>query len=625
MPYLMKLSFGPVQDFIASARKLEDLWAGSDILSQIMEAVLKELKENYQAEIIYPYLPDENDRVNCPNILLCQINDSDLDLKDLADKLAKKASDALNEIVSTQIENATKPDKFRLFKHQIEEQTNKFLQIAWACQGLDQESEVDSQIRELDATFDAVKRTRQFAKAEAKGVKCTLQTNLSVLFPQGRSYSDSAAREFWSEGLKNCFKGNAIKYIKIIRTRKGERFSSIGLAKRLYRRGNSLESPFPSTYSVATAKWRADVLTRLDKLKECLDTFYDKVKEASEDPTLNIFKTHRSCIPQLKQDASGYLDIVEWEPQVLLETDSIEPLKKDPLASVRKNLHQAAKELNLGPPPGHYALLLADGDSMGELVDSQPLPQRTELSQKLWEFASEAIGKTKGLYGRMIYAGGDDLMAVVPVENALSLACQWRNAYCQHMSSYDQVSVRATLSVALMVAPIDYPLNRLLQRAEHTLKFAAKDQDKDSLAIDLYKGTSLAASVVLPTEYARNGFKWDLASFSQDGRENRSIRSMSAKSLYDLNKDLLDLSSLVPSRKPEDVWRLAGKMAKSRLCTMRGLSESGATDSAEWVDRFIKAMDGVSQLRGNDRFRRPELLGQTLLTLEKMWKMWGTL
>ena len=57
MKYLFAASVGPVQGFIAAARKTRDLFAGSWIVSEIAKAASKHL-ENEQAELIFPFGTD---------------------------------------------------------------------------------------------------------------------------------------------------------------------------------------------------------------------------------------------------------------------------------------------------------------------------------------------------------------------------------------------------------------------------------------------------------------------------------------------------------------------------------------------------------------------------------------
>ena len=48
--HLLLFSIGPVQSFIASARKTEDLWAGSYLLSFLVEKAIQQLHQLSQVE-----------------------------------------------------------------------------------------------------------------------------------------------------------------------------------------------------------------------------------------------------------------------------------------------------------------------------------------------------------------------------------------------------------------------------------------------------------------------------------------------------------------------------------------------------------------------------------------------
>ena len=49
---MLLFQFGPVQVFIAQAETAQDLWAGSDLLSELTESVLKALPEG--TEVVFP-------------------------------------------------------------------------------------------------------------------------------------------------------------------------------------------------------------------------------------------------------------------------------------------------------------------------------------------------------------------------------------------------------------------------------------------------------------------------------------------------------------------------------------------------------------------------------------------
>ncbi|KLR75075.1 CRISPR-associated protein Crm2, partial [Geobacillus sp. T6] len=58
--YVVIFTVGPVQSFIASARKTEDFWSGSYILSYLVKEAIKRLYQvNANCEVVYPLVTKE--------------------------------------------------------------------------------------------------------------------------------------------------------------------------------------------------------------------------------------------------------------------------------------------------------------------------------------------------------------------------------------------------------------------------------------------------------------------------------------------------------------------------------------------------------------------------------------
>ena len=57
MNHLLQINLGPVQGFIATARRSRDLWFGSYILSELSKAVALAL-HTQGAKLIFPYMND---------------------------------------------------------------------------------------------------------------------------------------------------------------------------------------------------------------------------------------------------------------------------------------------------------------------------------------------------------------------------------------------------------------------------------------------------------------------------------------------------------------------------------------------------------------------------------------
>src|SRR5690606_2642271 len=122
------------------------------------------------------------------------------------------------------------------------------------------------------------------------------------------------------------------------------------------------------------------------------------------------------------------------------------------------------------------AVLLMDGDSMGSLLsalknDGGP----ARLSECLDQFSAQVDRYVRAVGGRTVYAGGDDVLAIVPAQDALAVAEQLRQAYQQALSSAARSSDIATISAAVVYAHWRYPLRQVLETAHHLLDDVAKD------------------------------------------------------------------------------------------------------------------------------------------------------
>ena len=69
MSHLLAISVGPVQEFIAAARRTRDLWFGSYLLSEISREVAKAV-ENQSGKLVFPTSSDVD---NVANVILAEL------------------------------------------------------------------------------------------------------------------------------------------------------------------------------------------------------------------------------------------------------------------------------------------------------------------------------------------------------------------------------------------------------------------------------------------------------------------------------------------------------------------------------------------------------------------------
>ena len=166
------------------------------------------------------------------------------------------------------------------------------------------------------------------------------------------------------------------------------------------------------------------------------------------------------------------------------------------LENVQKCIKKISQEEKgpMGDPVPYAAILKADGDRMGVLFSKAASADSTrEISRKLHEFASKVRQIVRDHRGHAIYAGGDDVLALVPLEHALccsqALAKSFKDELNGIAEKMDIVEdERPTLSVGLGIGHLMEPLGSLrarADRAEHAAKGDDEDTPRNALAIKI--------------------------------------------------------------------------------------------------------------------------------------------
>src|SRR5262249_6054713 len=128
-----------------------------------------------------------------------------------------------------------------------------------------------------------------------------------------------------------------------------------------------------------------------------------------------------------------------------------------------------------GEPGPYFATLAADGDHMGEALSTiDDIGRHRQLSLDLAGFATAARDKVKNHRGCLVYSGGDDVLAFVPVDRVLDCA----RALHTRFGEVDSVGRRLTLSVGIAIGHFMDPLEDHLLHAREAER-AAKSADLD--------------------------------------------------------------------------------------------------------------------------------------------------
>ncbi|MEI6179174.1 MAG: type III-B CRISPR-associated protein Cas10/Cmr2 [Chloroflexales bacterium] len=465
--YLLLITIGPVQEFIAAARRTRDLWAGSQLLSDLSRAAAEFLRTT-DADLIFPSQENLTNHDVVNRILaVVSVPPEELGprLEDhVREMLRKKAGETL-----VKINGLHTGGTLAFAKGQVDE----LLEIFWA--GVVRTDNYKHDRDNLEAALAARKNTRDFFQPvySAMVPKSSIDgTRESVIpeefFPQRNASAAEKKRKI--QRLFDLFGAG-----------QAERLSGVDLFKR-HAKGPDGQADFPSTSHFAALP----LLTRLRA--QGLDyaaamNLYVKALESQF--FARIEKLHTPRFKHLAL-AGGY------DASLLFEERLSDVVEEAELKEARGALADFFAAATKGErPEPYYAILHADGDNMGKVIDNQDgIARHKAFSQALDLFADSVRGivESAPYRGALVYAGGDDVLAFLPLDTALACAKHLADSFAKALKGYqgakDEV---ATLSVGLAICHHIEPLSDALNLARAAEKAAKGMKDKAALAITLSK------------------------------------------------------------------------------------------------------------------------------------------
>ncbi len=478
---LLLFSLGPVQSFIAEARRTHDLWAGSKILVDVTRAAIATI-DPAGKNLVFPAHVEAHKQKSIPNVFAMLVP------FDNAEQLAQAAREAaqkkLREIAQEALKRLSGVSPDEVFDKIWNRQLERHLECNWvACKSIAGESHGKWYERARRA-LEARKRTRNFPEAEESGMKDSLSGQRSALF----TAPFTNPKKFWEAVQKQ------LDNKSILQAKGRERLDTLGLAKRFSRWPQEVDH-FPSVSSVASALFlqqaKNDAPGALAEFERALDDL-EKQKIIFALPNFN---NALAALPDWHHD--GYYFYEERLRDKVVEYE----MGETPSSAQQRALHAAQTKLaNLRkkvdyPLSSYYAILMMDGDSMGRRVsDCDKIEQHRQLSEKMEDFA-RFVTKLKPAGSAVIYAGGDDVMMLLPLRHALAVAQQLRDEYVKLFNEWASEAfgaekaetIRFTCSAGLVIAHHLSPLDAVLQEARAAEKRAKNLYDRDALAITVLK------------------------------------------------------------------------------------------------------------------------------------------
>ena len=146
----------------------------------------------------------------------------------------------------------------------------------------------------------------------------------------------------------------------------------------------------------------------------------------------------------------------------------------------------------------YYAVIMFDGDDMGEWLSGKRLKDKIELkvfheniSKNLASFAQKAQNILKEPKGITVYAGGEDFLGFVNINNLFEVLEQLNKEYNKVVSEplRNKYSLRKdfTFSAGIVIAHYKTPLGTVLNEVRKSEKKAKNNSGKDSVCITVMK------------------------------------------------------------------------------------------------------------------------------------------
>jgi len=642
--YRLEFSVGPVQGFIGQARRTRDLWAGSYLLSYLSAVALHgAVQQGVPEENVDPKALCQDDMYqwvasgkreapetgSFPNhfTLFC---DSEQEAQKFAEAAQEAFQDEWRRIAGTvwqkylaQAEHLGEGTR-SIWNRQVE----GFWEILWIAGPAGEKNLLDTR-----------KRWRTHWLPEEPGDKCSVMPQLQELSGWVRAHHREKQDEFW-EKVRDA--------LGELNLRRNERLSAIALIKRaLLTAGKEIFGQewglpgWPSVVYIAAVPWIRQVLENSES-RTTAAQFARELREAAGDK--DAFEYVHGKFRGINFDAANGFAKIDpaYLHRVTLRNRNVTPFQsslsedeekrhREKLLELLKNLSEtkvaragarerpAAAEPQpegqaserdkeeLGEPASYYAVILADGDRMGKLLSelsdmgkqlSEFSDKKSKISEGLLEFARGAREPQllEATDARVVYAGGDDVLAFAPVETALDYA---RTLPGKFTASLEQtagadVASKASLSAAVVFTHIHAPLTRVLEEARKVLETFAKDKNgRNSLAISVYGagGRKLLWRSTWKRDSA-NGDVVDLLCELRDELRKPANRELSTTLLHNLF-DLLARLGCPEGWKPGTVARFVSGLEVEKLLA-----------SESWRSLSRRSVDGEADKRSQEVARK---------------------
>lgn len=514
MSKTIHFTLSPVQGFVAQARRTKDLWTGSYILSYLIANSMKRIgKENINfpdvaEDALLGRLLNEPTNIELATRLGSLPNRFTATLGNNTAEDCKQAISTAWKEIAAEVKNKIDPKNTIIDSALWDQQIDELWDYQWI-------------LGEESYLLDQRKNLRSHSHSKQHGEKCTLCGERSELSKIHKP-QPSKINAWWDENIKPNVHGLDLK--------PGERLCAVCITKRLFpsvaSKAIGWEVPefYPSTAYLSAIDWLINLSKVLKGDTATTDQKANIISAANE--FLNVAQTAlpyklevaekriaerdtHSFLQKVFEGIVGtgidkefvildgdvfYLSSIQQQSYQLDGTEAEQRTHRKNLTIALKKLYKAIKEaapLHAEPSP-FYAILFMDGDGMGKLLGNCNAEQKKKVSQALASFTNQVPELVKKHSGILTYAGGDDVFALLSVDNALACATACQKAYKYAFSPLiNDGTIKAnaaTMSAAIEFVHMNTALGVVVKDSHDLLDNIAKEKTgRDSIACRVWK------------------------------------------------------------------------------------------------------------------------------------------
>lgn len=377
----MAISIGPVQDFIAAARRTNDLYAGSALLQKIVQAVTGAIT-NAGGTLAFPADPGNGGA----NKILAYLPNGE------PKEVCQTAKEAAKMVLIDKWQTLVSAYPTLLNKELGDQQVAHFLEFFAAWQPWDGR----------DATYKEARQEVERLLAGRKALRDFVQPNKhlvpkSPLDPTRDTVLQGRPQDSLTQGPLWLKPNEYLDAVSLIKRHANQSFESVPSTEDI-----------PSTVDIAANSFLAED-----------DDFKGWIygQKMANDQKMPRGVVHRSRRDELFEEGK-----------------------------LSQNQHdQIVRRLGRREPTPYFAILVADGDRMGaKIAELATLSEHQQFSTRVGGFASGAKQTVERHEGHLVYAGGDDVLAFLPLHTCLACAATLAEGF------NEQTGMNMTVGLAIV-------------------------------------------------------------------------------------------------------------------------------------------------------------------------------